>query len=62
MKTMAFFSPFGAVNFATRTVYASCNEEYLIRIGLQILWIIIFGLLLCFVYKKSKQKAMVNGG
>ena len=62
LKTMAFFSPFGAVNFATSTVYDSWNNEYLIRLGLQFGWIIIFGILINFVYKKSKKKAMVNGG
>ena len=62
LKTMAFFSPFGAVNFATSTVYESWNNEYLIRLGLQVGWIIIFGILINIVYKKSKKKAMVNGG
>ena len=62
LKYMAFFSPFGAINFATSTVYASWNNEYLVRIGLQVGWIIIFGILLNIVYRKSKKKAMVNGG
>lgn len=62
MKAMAFFSPFGAVNFATSTVYSYWNNEYLIRLGLQVGWIIIFGILLNIVYRKSKKKAMVNGG
>lgn len=62
LKWIAFLSPFGAINFATSTVYESWNSEYLIRLGLQVGWIIIFGLLLAFVYKKSKEKAMVNGG
>lgn len=62
MKAFAFISPFGAVNFASSTVYESWKDEYLIRIGLQVLWIILFGLLLHFIYKKSKEKAMINGG
>jgi ABC-2 type transport system permease protein len=62
LKWIAFLSPFGAVNFATSTVYSSWNNEYLIRLGLQVGWIIIFGLLLNFVYRKSKKKAMINGG
>ena len=62
LKIAAFYSPFGAINFATSTVYASWENEYLIRIGLQIAWIIIFGNLLFFVYNKTKKKAMVNGG
>ena len=62
LKVFAFISPFGAVNFASSTVYESWNNEYLTRIGLQVLWIVVFGLLLIFVYKKSKEKAMINGG
>ena len=62
MKAMALYSPFGAINFATSTVYASWNDEWLMRLGLQVGWIIIFGILLNIVYRKSKKKAMVNGG
>ena len=62
LKWIAFLSPFGAVNFATSTVYESWNNEYLMRLGLLVGWIIIFGLLINFVYKKSKKKAMINGG
>ena len=62
LKWIAFLFPFGAVNFASSTVYASWNSEWLMRLGLQVIWIIIFGLLLGFVYKKSKKKAMINGG
>ena len=62
MKAMALYSPFGAINFATSTVYASWNDEWLLRLGLQVGWIIIFGILLNIVYRKSKKKAMVNGG
>ncbi len=62
MKIAAFVSPFGAINFASSTVYATWNNEFVVRIGLQLVWIIIFGLLLSVVYKKSKEKAMINGG
>ena len=62
MKILAFISPFGAINFTTSTVYSSWNNEYIIRILLQIIWIIIFGILLKYVYKKAREKAMINGG
>lgn len=62
MKFIAFVSPFGAINFASSTVYESWNNEFIYRIGIQIIWIIIFFILLSFVFKKSKQKAMINGG
>ena len=62
MKFLAFISPFGAINFTSSTVYSSWNNEFLIRIGLQVLWIVVFGFLLKFVYKKARVKAMINGG
>ena len=62
MKIIAFASPFGAVNFASSTVYESWNNEYLLRLGLQVSWIVIFGTILYALYSKSKEKAMINGG
>lgn len=62
MKLLAFISPFGAINFTTSTVYSTWNTEFGIRIGLQVIWIVIFGLLLIYVYKKAREKAMINGG
>lgn len=62
MKVIAFISPFGAINFASSTVYDSWNNEFIYRILIQIVWIIITYLLLNYVYKKSKEKAMINGG
>ena len=62
MKVLAYASPFGAINFATSTVYDSWNNEFMIRIGMQVVWIIVFALLLWFVYKKAKEKTMINGG
>lgn len=62
MKIIAFLSPFGAINFASSTVYESWNNEYIYRILIQISWIIITYLILNYVYKKSKEKAMINGG
>jgi ABC-2 type transport system permease protein len=62
MKIIAFVSPFGAINFASSTVYETWNNEFIFRILIQIAWIIIFYLLLNYVYSKSKEKAMINGG
>ena len=62
MKILAYISPFGAINFASSTVYDSWNNEFLIRMLLQVGWIVIFGLLLKLVFNKSKEKAMINGG
>ena len=62
MKVIAFISPFGAINFATSTVYTSWNNEFIVRIVLQIVWIIILGILLAFIFNKAKKKINVNGG
>lgn len=62
MKFITYISPFGAINFATSTVYSSWNNEFVIRILMQIMWIIIFALLLKYVYRKAREKAMINGG
>lgn len=62
LKVLAFISPFGAINFTSSTVYNSWNDEFLVRILLQIGWIIVFGFLLFYVYKKAREKAMINGG
>jgi ABC-2 type transport system permease protein len=62
MKFLAFVSPFGAINFTSSTVYSTWENEFLIRILLQIVWIVVFGLLLVYVYKKAREKAMINGG
>ncbi len=62
MKTLAYVSPFGAINFASSTVYEYWNNEFIIRISLQFGWIIVFGLLLNYVFSKAKEKAMINGG
>ena len=53
LKFLAFISPFGAINFATSTVYDYWNNEFIIRILLQIFWIIVFGLVLNYIYKKA---------
>ena len=62
MKIIAFISPFGAINFATSTVYESWNTEFVIRIALQIIWICLFSVITNYVYKKTKLNAMINGG
>lgn len=62
VKLIAYTSPFGAINFATSTVYEFWNSKFVARVGLQILWIFVFGMLLRTVYKKACEKAMINGG
>jgi ABC-2 type transport system permease protein len=62
MKAIAYLSPFGAINFASSTVYDFWNTDFIIRIAMQVGWIILFGLILIYVFDKAKKKAMINGG
>ena len=62
MKIMAYISPFGAINFATSTVLNSWNNEYITRISIQVIWLIVFGVVLKHLYNKALKKSMVNGG
>ena len=62
LKWMAYLSPFGAINFSTSTVLPSWESEFIYKIGLQVIWIIIFYFILSFVYRKALEKSMVNGG
>lgn len=62
LKIFAFISPFGAINFTSSTVYSSWNSEFIVRILLQVGWIVIFGLILYYVYEKVREKTMINGG
>ena len=62
MKVAAYYSPLGAINFATSTVYDSWNNEFISRIMLQVGWIILFALLLKKLYMESLKKSMINGG
>lgn len=62
MKIFAFISPFGAINFTSSTVYSSWNNEFIVRILLQVGWTVIFGLILYYIYEKVREKTMINGG
>lgn len=62
IKLLAYISPLGAINFATSTVFSTWNNEFLIRISLQIIWIIVFSLILKYIYIKAIEKSMINGG
>ena len=62
LKIFAFISPFGAVNFATSTVFNSWNNEFIYRFLVLIGWLFIFIFFTKFLFRKTKEKAMINGG
>lgn len=62
MYKIALYSPFGASQFVTHTVYESWQTHWYQLIGIQIFWIIITGLMVYLIFRKAKQKVSVNGG
>lgn len=59
---IAIYSPFGASMFVSHIVYDSWKIDWYKLMGIQIFWIIILGLFLIWLFKKSKEKVLVNGG
>lgn len=62
MYKLAIYSPFGASQFITHTVYETWRDEWFMLMGIQIGWIAIAGLLLFVVFSKAKRSVSVNGG
>jgi len=62
MYKIALYSPFGAAQFITHTVSESWKTNWYQLVGIQLIWIFIFGLLTFFMFKKAKQRVSVNGG
>ncbi len=62
LKKLAIWTPFGASQFITSTVYTSWSSNYIFYWSLQFFWIIFFGLLLSLLLKKVKSRLDVNGG
>lgn len=59
---ISLFSPFGASQFVTHTVYQSWQTNWYQLIAVQLFWIILLGFVVYFMFKKAKQKVSVNGG
>ncbi len=62
MYKVAVWSPFGASQFVTHTVYESWQGSWPGFLGVQLFWILVLGLVVHFVFKKARQKVSVNGG
>ncbi len=62
MKDIATYSPFGAMNFLTSTVYKTWESEYVLKFCMQIIWIIILYFVLKTIYKKARERLAINGG
>lgn len=62
MYKLALYSPFGASQFVTHTVYDTWASEWYLLIGIQAFWIVVLGLVMGIMFKKAREKVSVNGG
>lgn len=62
MKKLAIWSPFGASQFITHTVYSSWQVDFLKLILIQIFWAVVLYLLLRIMFVRAMKKVSVNGG
>ena len=62
MYKLALFSPFGASQFLTHTVYDTWASEWHLLIGIQAFWIVVLGAVMGVMFKKAREKVSVNGG
>jgi ABC-2 type transport system permease protein len=62
MYKLAIYSPFGASQFVTHTVYERWQSEWLMLVGIQGFWILVLALVVYIMFEKAKKKVSVNGG
>lgn len=62
MYQIALYSPFGASQFITHTIYASWQSGWYTFIGLQVFWIATLGLVMVLLFKRARERTFVNGG
>jgi ABC-2 type transport system permease protein len=62
MYKIAIWSPFGASQFITHTVYESWGYKYLEMFEIQLMWILILGFIVIFMFNQAHKKVSVNGG
>lgn len=62
MFKLAMYSPFGASQFVTHTVYDSWKSNWFILIGIQLFWCVALGCVAYVMYSKARLKVSINGG
>ncbi|MCR4322922.1 MAG: ABC-2 family transporter protein [Candidatus Azambacteria bacterium] len=62
MYKIALYSPFGASQFITHTVYGAWAIEWPVKIGIQIFWTFVFVIVVSILFAKARKKVSVNGG
>ncbi|MFA6430159.1 MAG: ABC-2 family transporter protein [Candidatus Paceibacterota bacterium] len=62
MYKIALYSPFGASQFITHTVYDSWKTNWYILLLIQLFWIIVLGIVAYVIFLKARKRISVNGG
>lgn len=62
MYKLALYSPFGASQFITHTVYEPWQNNWYMLVGIQYLWIVILMAVMIIMFNYARQKVSVNGG
>lgn len=62
MYKIALYSPFGASQFLTHSVYESWSGNWYKLLCIQFSWIVVLGLVLYLLFSGAKKKVSVNGG
>ena len=62
MYKAALYSPFGASQFITHTVYETWATEWIMKIGIQIFWIFVVAIVAFILFARARERVSVNGG
>jgi len=62
MYKIALWSPFGASQFITHTVYETWATEWVMKIGIQVFWVLVVAIIVSVLFAKAREKVSVNGG
>jgi len=62
MYKLALYSPFGASQFITHTVYESWQGNWYVLASIQYAWVIALTIVMLIMFTYAKQKVSVNGG
>lgn len=62
MYNLALYSPFGASQFITHTVYSTWQTQWYLLVGIQAFWIIVITSIAFIMFDRARKKVSVNGG
>lgn len=62
MYTIAIWSPFGASQFVSHTVYDTWKTGYVGMIVIQVFWTVLLGITVTYMFSQAHKKVSVNGG